>query len=81
MRPLILHSCALNEAEYELFTTGLRNLTDDALDTGPIRDDAYYEQLTVGVREVRAWLRGRYSHVSLASIDNVHFNFRSLRCS
>lgn len=75
MRPLVLHSSALNDAEYELFTTGLRDLADDTADTGTAHDDAYYDQITVGVREARAWLRGRYSHVPSASIDSVRLPF------
>ena len=36
-----------------------------------IPDDIHYEQLVVGIREARAWLRGRYSHVPAANIDGV----------
>jgi hypothetical protein len=35
------------------------------------QDDAYYEKMRVGVREVRAWVRGRYAHVAPSSIDEV----------
>ncbi|KAG6812626.1 hypothetical protein H0H92_001845 [Tricholoma furcatifolium] len=50
MRPLTLHASALNDNEYELYTTSLRNLNDDA-STGA-HDDAYYEAMRIGVREI-----------------------------
>lgn len=34
-------------------------------------EDAYFEKMTVGVREARAWLRGRYVHISAPVIDGV----------
>jgi hypothetical protein len=72
MRRLNLHASALNDSEYELYTSSLTDLDDteeDAASTA--HDDAYYERMKIGVREVRGWLRGRYSHVSPTSIDAV----------
>jgi hypothetical protein len=78
MRQLTLHASALNDAEYELYTTSLQDLAwteDQAESSNSVlasgHDDAYYEQMRVSVREVRAWVRGRYAHVSIASIENV----------
>lgn len=75
MRRLSLHASALNDAEYELYTTSLGDLTETGNsndDTNASYDDAYYDRLTVGVREARAWLRGRYSHISVSDIDSVN---------
>jgi hypothetical protein len=75
MRQLSLHASALNNAEYELYTSSLQDLawTDDpdSFTSNSRQDDAYYEQMRVGVREVRAWMRGRYAHLTPASIDGV----------
>jgi len=84
-RRLDLHASALNDAEYELYTTSLADITlaDEGNDNhdgtdkdkkGTEHDDAYYDRLTVSVREARAWLRGRYSHVTAVTIDNVCFH-------
>ena len=74
MRTLNLHVSVLNDAEYSLYTTSLDDLaeshtTDD--DNNRSHEDAYYDRLTVGLREARAWFRGRYSHVPLSGIDSV----------
>jgi hypothetical protein len=73
MRPLNLHISALNDVEYGLFTSSLRDLalTDDVERPHDVHDDAYYDQMSVGVREVRAWLRGRYSQLPAPDIDSV----------
>lgn len=72
MRRLTLHTSALNDAEFDLYTSSLDDLVESPTD-GPNKsmDDAYYEHLNVGIREARAWLRGRYSHISLSEIDSV----------
>jgi collagen type III alpha len=36
------------------------------------QDDEYFERITLGVREVRAWMRGRYSSLPTATIDTVN---------
>lgn len=88
MRPLALHASALSDAEYDVYTASLRDLTlgdDDADDSsaggagegsgqgtgGQGGEDAYFEKMAVGVREARAWLRGRYVHVATPVIDGV----------
>ncbi|KAG2039318.1 hypothetical protein BDR03DRAFT_998938 [Suillus americanus] len=70
MRPLVLHVSALNDLEYNLFTSSLNDL---AVSPHPItlHDDAHFEAMSVGVREVRAWLRGRYPHLPTADIDKI----------
>lgn len=73
MRPLILHVSALNDDEYDLYTTSFRDIidTDDDQHTKTTHDDAYYDRTTVGVREARAWLRGRYTDLGTGDIDSV----------
>lgn len=74
-RPLNLHVSALNDAEYDLYTTSLADIT--LSDNESTHDDAYFETLSVSVREARAWLRGRYSHISAATLDSVNRDFFS----
>lgn len=69
MRPLTLHASALSNEEYELYTASLNDLDDD-LDTAT-HDDAYYEGMQIGVREVRGWLRGKYAHLQAGVIDSA----------
>ncbi|KAJ3750982.1 hypothetical protein DFH05DRAFT_1519142 [Lentinula detonsa] len=71
-RRLNLHVSALNDAEYQLYTASLADitLTDSRID-GIEHDDTYFENIHVSVREARAWLRGRYSHISAATLDNI----------
>lgn len=72
MRPLTLHVSALNDDEYDLYTTTFRDIVDDEDDVpGSLHDDAYYESTTIGVREARAWLRGRYTDLAAGDIDSV----------
>jgi hypothetical protein len=68
MRPLTLHASALSHAEYGLYTATFQELVDERAEHQP---DAYYEDTTVGVREARAWLRGRYPELSAADLDLV----------
>jgi hypothetical protein len=70
MRQLRIHISALNDAEYTLFTTSLSDL---AFPDEPhaVYDDTIYESMSVGVREARAWLRGRYSRVPASDINSV----------
>ncbi|KAF9226021.1 hypothetical protein BS17DRAFT_806980 [Gyrodon lividus] len=72
MRPLTLHVSALSDHEYSLFTASLDDLSV-AVDThsSAVRDDAHYERMSVGVREARAWLRGRYSDLPASDIDAI----------
>lgn len=71
MRALTLHISALNDSEYDSYTDALNDLTADA-NAGPATDE-YYEKISVGVREVRAWLRGRYSTLPVGDVDAVCF--------
>ncbi|KAF8056487.1 hypothetical protein FPV67DRAFT_1456628 [Lyophyllum atratum] len=72
MRPLTLHASALNDDEYDLYTTSLNDLAwADDTDSGQAHDDAYYEQMKIGIREARGWLRGRYAHLPPGAIDSI----------
>ncbi|KAG0697437.1 hypothetical protein DFH29DRAFT_856980 [Suillus ampliporus] len=70
MRPLTLHVSALNDVEYNLYTSALNDLAASP-DPTSIHNDAHYEAMSVGIREVRAWLRGRYPHLPAADIDKI----------
>ncbi|GBE89335.1 hypothetical protein SCP_1503430 [Sparassis crispa] len=71
MRPLILHVSALNDSEYPLYIASLRDLAEADPDSLTVHDDAYYEGLKIGVREARAWLRGRYTTIAPPVVDSV----------
>ncbi|KAF7973096.1 hypothetical protein HWV62_16196 [Athelia sp. TMB] len=71
MRQLSLHASALSNDEYELYTSSLNDLADAHGNPNQSYDDAYYEDLKVGVREARAWFRGRYSHIAVSDIDMI----------
>lgn len=73
MRPLVLHASALSDNEYNAYTAALCDLAelDDNSKLKADTDSTYYEGVTVGVREARAWLRGRYSHIPAPDIDSV----------
>jgi hypothetical protein len=72
MRPLRLHASALNNDEYDLYTSSLKELAEiEQGEGGGGQDDEYFERITLGVREVRAWLRGRYSSLPAATVDTV----------
>jgi hypothetical protein len=73
MRPLTLHASALSNDEYELYTASFQELVDEG---ATHRSDAYYEETTIGVREARAWLRGRYSELNAADLDLVRIYTR-----
>lgn len=67
MRDLSLHTSALNDEEYALYTKTFCDFVEEE----QIADDDY-ERRIAGVREVRAWLRGRYAeNMSSADIDTV----------
>ena len=69
MRSLFLHVSALNDDEYNLFTSSFADLV--APDP-PLTSDDDFEKLTVSVREARAWLRGRYPDLPVSDLDQVH---------
>jgi hypothetical protein len=70
-RQLTLHVSALNDAEYELYTAGIADLLLLDKYNEHANDDAYWENVNVGVKETWAWLRGRYGHLDTADIDTV----------
>lgn len=72
MRRLDLHVSALNDAEFDLYTSSFADILADD-DDKVTHDDAYYERITIGVREARAWLRGRYSHIPAATLESVSY--------
>ncbi|KAF8059871.1 hypothetical protein FPV67DRAFT_1674311 [Lyophyllum atratum] len=43
----------------------------DDTDSGQAHDDAYYEQMKIGLPEARGWLRGRYAHLPPGAIDSI----------
>ncbi|KAJ3543132.1 hypothetical protein NMY22_g3248 [Coprinellus aureogranulatus] len=78
MRKLSLHASALTDDEYTLYTHALKELAEIDVNQpqltggqGADGDDEYYEGITLGVREVRAWLRGRYAgKIEVGVMDN-----------
>ncbi|TFY77657.1 hypothetical protein EWM64_g6357 [Hericium alpestre] len=68
MRPLTLHASALNDDEYQLFTS---SITDLLAPDAPPRDDAQFEKVSISIREARAWLRGRYADLNVVDLDEV----------
>jgi hypothetical protein len=71
MRSLFLHVSALNDDEYNLFTSSFADLV--ALDL-PLKIDDDFEKLTVSIREARAWLRGRYPDLPVIDLDQVRIS-------
>ncbi|KAJ8522784.1 hypothetical protein ONZ45_g661 [Pleurotus djamor] len=69
MRPISLHVSALNDSEYQFYTISLIDLAAD--DAEKLEHGDSYDQLVVGVREVRAWLKGRFSHIQPSKIDEI----------
>ncbi|KAI0634660.1 hypothetical protein C8Q77DRAFT_1103458 [Trametes polyzona] len=68
-RPLTLHVSALNDAEFTTYTSSIHDIVDyDPDHAAPTLD---YEKLTVGVREARAWLRGRYPTIAPSTLDTI----------
>jgi len=76
MRPLTLHVSALNDVEYNLYTSSLNDLAVSP-DLATVYDDVRYESMSVGIREVRAWIRGRYPNLQASNIDKVSHPFPS----
>ncbi|KAH9932368.1 uncharacterized protein B0H18DRAFT_987818 [Fomitopsis serialis] len=70
MRPLTLHSSALNDGEYTVYIACMRDLAEDD-EPDMQASDTFYEDMKVGVREARAWLRGRYSTLAPGMIDSI----------
>lgn len=70
MRQLSLHVSALNDSEYDFYTTSLIDLAEDESEP-TARNNEYLDNLAVGVREARAWMKGRFSHIPVSKIDEV----------
>ncbi|TFK20669.1 hypothetical protein FA15DRAFT_673261 [Coprinopsis marcescibilis] len=71
MRRLTLHASALNNDEYDGYTRSLKELAEVDGEAGGDDSDEYFERLGIGVREVRAWLRGRYPALGPQTIDSI----------
>ncbi|KAF5323231.1 hypothetical protein D9619_013526 [Psilocybe cf. subviscida] len=72
-RRLALHASALSDAEYAVYTGSLKDLVlgDSDAHEGGGEDDEYFARMQMGVREARAWLRGRYADVPVQTIDTI----------
>ncbi|KAG9220178.1 hypothetical protein CCMSSC00406_0007127 [Pleurotus cornucopiae] len=70
MRQLSLHVSALNDSEYDFYTTSLIDLAEDESEP-TARNNEYFDNLAVGVREARAWMKGRFSHIPVSKIDEI----------
>ncbi|KAH9955826.1 hypothetical protein BC827DRAFT_1234953 [Russula dissimulans] len=68
MRTLFIHVSALNDDEYTLFTSSFADLVASDI---PLTTDDDFEKHTVTIREARAWLRGRYSDLPVADLDQT----------
>ena len=79
MRKLALHASALSDTEYDFFTKSLCQIADD--DQNSSDTDTHFENISIGVREARAWFRGRYSHLPASTIDGVRFSPPPSCCS
>ena len=72
---MFLHISALSDEEYLVYTSALRDVLD--IDQADAKLGKYGEEeellegMEVGVREVRAWMKGRYRDVQGADIDKV----------
>jgi len=71
MRPLTLHASALNDEEYHVYTASLQDLAWTGDEGDVVRDDAYYEEIRITLREMRGWLRGRYPEIPTGTTDSV----------
>ncbi|KAF8891472.1 hypothetical protein CPB84DRAFT_1848958 [Gymnopilus junonius] len=63
----------LGNAGYEYFTSCLKNiaLSGEECDKNKNYDDEFFDQLTINVRVVGAWLKGRFRNVSSEVIGQV----------
>ncbi|EJD51607.1 hypothetical protein AURDEDRAFT_111720 [Auricularia subglabra TFB-10046 SS5] len=67
-RPLTLHLSALSDAEYDLYTSSLAEISVPP--AHDVRSDKYWEDRVVSLREARGWMRGRYG-VDGKAIDQI----------
>lgn len=81
-RPLFLHTSALSDAEYTVYVEALCDILEDIEpgdaggDNAKLTDEEL-EARMVGMREARAWMRGRYRDVSVSDIDKVRLCLNS----
>ena len=68
-RKLFLHLSALSAAEYPIYVDALRDIVDDSCSSPTLSEDELEGSL-IGVREVRAWMKGRFREHAL-DIDKV----------
>lgn len=81
-RRLFLHPSALSDAEYSVYVDALHDVLDEPglknIPTGGSGlPDEDLEARMIGVREARAWMRGRYRDVKVSEIDNVRISAES----
>ncbi|KAJ7614553.1 hypothetical protein FB45DRAFT_1110372 [Roridomyces roridus] len=62
-RSLSLHPSALTDAEHAFCTSTLAELLDD--------DSPSTSQVSISVREARAWIRGRYTALGAQTVDEI----------
>ena len=66
LRPLLLHVSALNDAEYTTYTASICDIVK------PFNHlTTEYNELSVGVPELQAWVRGRYPSLATSTLDSV----------
>ena len=78
-RRLFLHLSALSDEEYSSYISALKDVIDDERELA-CASEQELENRVLGVREVRAWMKGRYRDVQ--EIDKVCAGFiiaRSVR--
>ena len=72
-RRLFLHLSALSDTEYAVYIDALRDLLEDDDPDRPVPrlPDDELERRTVGLREVRTWMKGRFRDIGTGEIDKV----------
>lgn len=77
-RVLFLHTTALSDAEYTAYFDALHDIMDEPDQSGgPVNTKSIDENLeahVIGIREARAWMRGRFRDMgNLSNVDKVCF--------
>lgn len=75
-RVLFLHTTALSDAEYTAYFDALHDIMDEPDQAGgPVNTKSIDENLeahVIGIREARAWMRGRFRDMgNLSNVDKV----------
>lgn len=75
-RVLFLHTTALSDAEYTAYFDALHDIMDEPDQAGgPVNTKSIDENLEaheIGIREARAWMRGRFRDMgNLSNVDKV----------